>query len=159
MRMLTETASEVRKTAHNLMPDVLIRYDLEKALTLYADDINTSNLLQIDMEFYGALNELNKAMELIVYRMAQELIQNIIKHANASLATIAIMLHENKLSITAEDNGTGFNVSKSNMGFGLQNLQHRVEALHGNIDIQSAEESPTVIFIVFDFTKFKEMAL
>jgi signal transduction histidine kinase len=98
-------------------------------------------------------------MELIVYRMAQELIQNIIKHANASLATIAIMLHENKLSITAEDNGTGFNVSKSNMGFGLQNLQHRVEALHGTIDIQSAEESPTVIFIVFDFTKFKEMAL
>jgi signal transduction histidine kinase len=159
MRMLTETASEVRKTAHNLMPDVLMRYDLEKALRLHADGINTSNLLQIDLEFYGPLNELNKAMELIVYRMAQELIQNIIKHANASSATVAIMLHENRLSITAEDNGTGFNVSKSNMGFGLLNLRHRVEALHGNIDIQSAEESPTVIFIVFDFTKFKEMTL
>lgn len=159
MHMLSETASEVRKTAHNLMPDVLMRYDLKKALKLYADGVNTSNLLQIDLEFYGPLNELNKAMELIIYRMAQELIQNIIKHANASSATIAVMLHEDKLSITAEDNGTGFNVSKSQMGFGLQNLQHRVEALHGNIDIQSAEESPTVIFIVFDFTKFKEMTL
>lgn len=159
MRMLTETASEVRKTAHNLMPDILMRYDLQKALKLYADGINTSNLLQIDLEFYGTLNELNKAMELIVYRMAQELIQNIMKHAHASAATVAIMLHENKLSITAEDNGTGFNVCKSNMGFGLQNLQHRVEALYGTIDIQSAEGSPTIVFIVFNFTKFKEMTL
>lgn len=159
MQMLTETASEVRKTAHNLMPDVLMRYDLRKALTLYCEGVNTSNQLQVDLEFYGELEVLTKAMELIVYRMAQELIQNIIKHAGASLATVMIMLHENKLSINAEDNGKGFGLNDTTTGFGLQNLRHRVEALHGHIDVQSAEGGPTIIFIAFDFTAFKEMTL
>jgi len=156
MEMVQDTATEVRKTSHNLMPDALIRNNLEKALMLYCDSINAGNQLQIDLECHGNLEQLDKAVELAVYRMCQELVQNIIKHACASHALIQIMEHEDKLSITVEDNGTGFDPGAQTGGFGLQNLRHRVHSLQGSISVMSAKERSTTVFIEFDLQKLKK---
>ncbi len=156
MKMVQDTATEVRKTSHNLMPDALIRNNLEKALMLYCDSINTGKQLQIDLECHGNLEQLDKSVELAVYRMCQELIQNIIKHANADQAVVQIMEHENTLSITVEDNGTGFDPEEHTGGFGLQNLRHRVHSLQGTISVMSAKERNTTVFIEFDLQKLKK---
>ncbi len=155
MHMLQDTSSEVRKTAHNLMPDILVRYHLEQALMVYCENLSKGSL-QIDVQFQGDLSQLDKATELLLYRMAQELLQNVVKHANATYAIIQVMLHNGQLSVMVEDNGSGFNVKECNNGFGLENLKYRVQALEGVIAIESGEEQSTTVYISFDYNKLKE---
>ena len=155
LSMLEDAAAEVRKTAHNLMPDMLIRHSLAEALVIYCDSISTGSPLELDLQFHGDLRGLDKAAELILYRIAQELIQNIIKHAHASYAVVQIRQHEEKLSIMVEDNGTGFDTDGHHGGFGLQNLQYRVQALQGTLSIMSAKGRSTTIYIEFGLEKLK----
>jgi len=155
MRMLEETNEEVRKTAHNLMPDVLIKHGLEEALTIYCAHINSGSSLRIDLQLNGILDELDKGTELFIYRISQELIQNVAKHANATEAIIQIMQYEGRLSITVEDNGTGFDPEEPNNGFGLQNLQYRISALEGILSVMSAKGKNTTVYIEFELEKLK----
>lgn len=153
--MLQDTSSEVRKVAHNLMPDVLQRHNLEDALLLYCSQINKGGALQIDLHCDGALEQLSKSEELVLYRIMQELIQNVVKHARATHAEIQIMQYDNSLSLTVEDNGQGFDVAEHNGGFGLQNLRYRIQALQGAIHLTSVKGKSTTIYIEFDLKKLK----
>src|SRR5690606_14159518 len=92
MRMLEDTGSEIRKTAHNLMPDVLIRHTLPEALMIFCTHIHEE--LPIDLSCEGDFSQLDKATELMLYRMTQELIQNIVKHASATRAAIQLYIYE-----------------------------------------------------------------
>lgn len=159
MSMLQATSSEVRKTAHNLLPDVLMRNNLKEALLSYCENINSGNRLKIDVIVHGELEQLSKATELTLYRIIQELVQNIVKHAQATYGAIQIFLHEEKLQITIEDNGIGFDVNEKNGGYGLQNLRFRVQALQGSISIMSAKGRSTTIHLAFDLEKLKNDAI
>ncbi len=153
--MLKDTSSEVRKTAHNLLPDVLTRYSLEQALMIYCEHINIGNVLQVDFEFHAQIEDLDKSIELILYRISQELLQNILKHAHATTAWLMIKQLDQKLSIIVEDNGSGFAPEEENNGYGLLNLQYRVKALEGNLHMQSDIGQGTTIHIEFDLDKLK----
>lgn len=153
--MLSDTASEVRKTAHNLMPDALARQNLRGALLQYCDN-NSNSLLRVDLQ-YDVPETLPKNAELFIYRIVQELVQNIVKHARASYAVIQLMLHENSLSITVEDNGSGFDTGKSTSGAGLQHIHKKVETLRGYIACSSVREKGTTVHIEFDFPKLKNL--
>lgn len=149
MSMVSETAAQVRKTAHNMMPDALQRNSLAEALFLYCDTISADSHLQIDLQFNGDFDELDKRIELILYRIIQELLQNIIKHADATQAIIQFIQYNGKLSITVEDNGAGFDVEGTRTGLGLQNMRLRVQALGGSIQIQSTINRGTTIYLAF----------
>jgi signal transduction histidine kinase len=155
LEMLNDTSSEVRKTAHNLMPDILTRHNLSEALVIYTENINTSDELEIELQFHGKIDQLNKGSELIIYRIIQELIQNIIKHANATYAVVQLVANENKLSIFVEDNGTGFDMDEVDQGYGLKNLKTRVLTLQGDLSITSEKGRNTTIYIEFDLEKLK----
>ncbi|XZF15937.1 tetratricopeptide repeat-containing sensor histidine kinase [Chitinophagaceae bacterium MMS25-I14] len=157
MRLLNDTAAEVRQTAHNLMPDMLIKNSLKDALLLYCADINTGGQLEIDLQFHGRLEEMSKSVELIFYRITQELVQNIIKHAQATQAVIQIIQDQGRLNLIVEDNGVGFDQAEINSGFGLQNLQFRVQALQGYISVTSAKGKGTSVYIEFDLEKLKNV--
>ncbi|MFA6059058.1 MAG: sensor histidine kinase [Taibaiella sp.] len=153
--MLNETATEVRKTAHNLMPDALSKQDLRAALLQYCEN-NSSTTLHIDLQ-YDVAEQINKDAELFIYRIVQELVQNMVKHAKASYAVIQLMLHNNSLSITVEDNGIGFDTTVPTKGSGLQNMNKRVETLQGYISISSGKGKGTTVHIEFDFNKLKKL--
>ncbi len=153
--MLSETATEVRKTAHNLMPDALTKQDLREALLLYSEN-NSNSRLQIALQ-YDVREFLPKSAELFIYRIVQELVQNIVKHAGASYAVIQLMLHENSLSITIEDNGIGFDTGIAYTGSGLQNIHKKVETLQGYIACSSVKGKGTTIHIEFDFAKLQNL--
>ncbi len=148
--ILHDIASEVRKTAHNLMPDVLVRHSLEDALGIYCDNINAGNQLEIELQFQGNFDGLDKSVELLLYRITQELVQNVVKHAHATYAAILIRQDGEKLSITVEDNGIGFDTDRKYDGIGLQNLRYRVQALKGEISIMSAPGRNTTVYIEFE---------
>ena len=85
-----------------------------------------------------------------MYRIVQELLNNIVKHAAATEVLVQIMRHDINLNITVEDNGKGFDVSSSqNKGNGLGNVRSRVDYLKGQLDIQSVEGKGTSIHIDF----------
>lgn len=153
MKMLENAADEVRKTAHNLMPDILIKHSFEEALQLYCEQINSGGKLQVDLQIHGAINALPKSVELSLYRVVQELIQNIIKHAGASQAIIQINQQEKVISIMIEDNGTGFRPDGNHSGIGMQNLKSRVQALQGFLSIESAEGAGTTVYMEFEMGK------
>jgi signal transduction histidine kinase len=90
-------------------------------------------------------------MEIMLYRIVQELLNNIIKHANATEVIIQFNKHSEKLSITIEDNGRGFNVSEvtDQSGAGLDTIQSRVDYLNGHLNIDSTKGVGTTVMMEF----------
>lgn len=155
MHLVENTAGEVRRTAHNLMPDILLKHNLPEALRIYCDRVNNGNGLQIDLQFHTPLEGLDKAFELPLYRIVQELIQNIVKHAQAGHAIIQFRMQEDILHVTVEDNGIGFDTSREQEGLGLNNIRSRVQLLQGVVTIDSAAGRGTTCYMEFDLKAYK----
>ncbi|AEE53672.1 tetratricopeptide repeat-containing sensor histidine kinase [Haliscomenobacter hydrossis] len=147
---LTNTASlELRRIAHNLMPEVLMKLGLINAIQDLCNNINTSRLLTISLQAYGMEKRLNPNTEIMLYRIVQELLNNIIKHAQASEAIIQFNQHQERLNITIEDNGLGFNASEDNAGAGLSTIKSRVNYLNGALNIDSTQGVGTTVMMEF----------
>ncbi len=153
MQILDETANEVRITAHNLMPELLMRYGFEEAMRIFCTKSVRGSNLSINFQCLGLHNPLNKNIELSLYRMVQELVQNIIKHADATKALVQVNLFEKQLDIMVEDNGKGINRSTRTKGMGLESLRQRVKTLKGNIEIDSTPDKGTTVYLQFDIDK------
>lgn len=149
---LDEAAKDLRNTAHNLMPAALSYHGLNAALQVFCNKINQNTGLQVHIYTYGELPKLDAYFELSIYRIIQELIQNIIKHAKATEALLQINFFDDQLTVTIEDNGSGFNIETINevSGFGLTNIRERISAFHGTFTISSRNVNGTAIEIVFD---------
>lgn len=133
--LLNEAHAEVRKTSHNLMPEVLLQHGLDKALRRYCSNISNSSL-QVHYFFIGEDERFTDSFELSVYRIVQELLNNIFKHSKASEATVQLSIQEGVLSVSIEDNGIGLKQNSSD-GMGLELLKRRIRTLNGNIELVS----------------------
>lgn len=150
--MLDSSIQEMRRVAHNMMPEVLIKYGLNVALKEFCDEMNRSGAIHVSYQFVGAGD---KAIEQItavtIYRIVQELANNAIKHGQAS--NLLVQLHQSSqerlLNITVEDDGKGFDQSilGRSKGIGWSNIQNRVEFLKGKIDVRSEPGKGTSVFI------------
>ena len=148
--MLDDIGREVRKTAHNLMPEVLLRNSLPEAIRLYCDQIRNGNGLKVDIQTYGPFEILKHEFSLAVYRIAQELIQNVVKHARATHVIVQLLLHEPILNMTIEDNGRGFDPEEQGEGMGLQGLRARIKSLNGNMSLESVPGKGTTVYVEFE---------
>jgi len=148
---LVDTASvEVRRIAHNMMPEVLIKLGMIQALQELCNSINAGKLLSVSMQSYGMEQRLNASTEMMLFRIVQELLNNIIKHAYASEAIIQFNRDGQRLSVTVEDNGRGFNLENSSgKKAGLESVKSRVNYLNGKLSIDSEKEIGTTILMDF----------
>jgi signal transduction histidine kinase len=146
---LDSSIGEMRRVAHNMMPEALVKLGLQQALLDYCDGINTSNRLSIKCEFHGLESRLDNSTEIIVYRIVQELLNNIIKHADASNVLVQVIKKDAELDITIEDDGSGFikEEAVAKKGAGLKNIQSRVDYLKGELDIKSVPGKGTSVHI------------
>lgn len=152
LSLLDNSSQYIRQISHHLMPEILTRYNLIKALETYCENIQRSKMLELDFQYFGiAENErFSPSFELMVYRIVQELLSNIIKHARATTALLQINRHENLLSIAIEDNGKGFDpqsVHAEATGMGLRGIEQKIKYLGGQMDIDAKEGMGTSIFI------------
>jgi signal transduction histidine kinase len=147
MQMIEQTTDEVRKTSHNLMPSALLRSNLKEALLYYCDNINRNGSLYIDLHIHCDLDKINATYTTVLFRIVQELIQNILKHARATHAVVSLEHARDALNLIVEDNGTGFDLRQQTMGFGLENLSFRVKGLGGSLDIRSEANAGTSITV------------
>jgi ligand-binding sensor domain-containing protein/two-component sensor histidine kinase len=148
---LNTSIKEIRNLSHSMMDsDSLLRDGLINALKDYCRNINNPSVLEILFEAIGVDNLLLKEEQAFhILRITQELIQNIIKHAKATNVVVQIHCNMDKLYLTVEDNGLGFDNSKISVkkGIGFRNIQARLKIINGSIDIQSAIDKGTSIYI------------
>jgi len=147
MQLLDHTLIEVRNTAHNLMPELLLRHGLPEAVRIFCRNITTGSDLKIDYQYYGFRDRLDGNLELAVYRIIQELVQNIRKHAQATQALVQLSQHHHILSGTVEDNGIGMDTDTARHdGLGLESIGHRISGLHGTFSVRSAKGKGTTVY-------------
>ncbi len=142
--------TQLREIAHNLMPDQLINEGLSTALKEYATRISKTSGIAIEVNTFGIEKRLNQSVEVNVYRIIQEWINNVIKYSGAKNLTIQLTGYENEINIIIEDNGNGFekeNLMKSK-GWGWKNIQSRLEAINGILEIDTRAGVPGTSFII-----------
>ncbi|WP_309608028.1 tetratricopeptide repeat protein [Flavobacterium sp.] len=150
--------AEMRRVAHNMMPEALLKFGLDETLRSYCDSVSQNSELTVSYQSFGMEERLEQTNEIVLYRIVQELLNNTIKHANATKSNIQLTRNDNLISLTVEDNGKGFDVNTEQIasklamtGIGLSNINHRVEYLNGKMDIQS-DSKGTSTHIEFEIT-------
>lgn len=148
MELLDTAAIQVRSTSHNLMPEILLENGLSQALNRYCTTISNDRLT-ISFTTTGIPQRYIATFELLIYRIVQELVTNIIKHSKATEAFVQLREQATMLSLTIEDNGIGFNEKAITAGTGLGSIRNRIEKMNGYIEISTASGRGTCIYIEF----------
>lgn len=140
-RLIDEAVDSARNIANNITPKMLADYGLSKAIITFIDAINATNLLKISADCSTVDRTIGPTLELIFYRVITELINNTIKHANATEIKIALKPVENNLVLDYWDDGIGFDlqqaIEKGDNHMGVKNIISRVRSLNGTFNFQN----------------------
>ncbi len=147
--LLDEACDEVRKISHNLVSGELIKFGLVSALHQLKVTLNDTGKITMHVLAFGMESRLETATEISLYRVIQELMNNILKHAKATEVTIQLNKVDTNLNIVVEDNGIGFDVAEAlkKGGMGLRSIETRVKQLNGTISIDSGKGRGTTSII------------
>ncbi len=150
MDMLDSSIKEMRRVAHNMMPEALVKFGLATALKDYCADINRSGALKINYQSIGLENAvIDQTTAITIYRIVQELINNTLKHAAATTAIVQVTKSGRQLSVTVEDDGKGFDTAILHRakGIGWTNIKSRIDFLKGKLDVNSQPGKGTSVLI------------
>jgi signal transduction histidine kinase len=146
---LDSSISELRRVARNMMPETLLRFGLVQALRDVCDATQQTGALQVQFQVHGLEERLDQRTEVVVFRIAQELLTNVIRHAQACSVIVQLMRHDNLLQLVVEDDGRGFKPSAARAGVGLRSIQSRASYLNAQLDIQSEPGEGTSVTLEF----------
>ena len=149
--LIQMASEEVRRIAHNMMPEVLLKIGLVQGVRELCAAISAGRLLQVSFQAYGMDRRLDGPTEVMLYRILQELLNNIMKHAQATEAIVQFNRNGQALNITVEDNGKGFKPG-AREGYrhsGLDSVYSRVQSLKGQMTIESRQQMGTTVMMEF----------
>jgi len=141
-QIIDDTIQLIRNISHSLMPPTLKNFGLESAVNDLFQKISGSGTINASSRFHDYRTRLKQEQELIVFRIIQELINNILKHSNASFIHLTQNYNEDKCFIRLHHDGRGITqadydkLNKSTAGLGLKNIQSRVKVLQGRISFE-----------------------
>ena len=146
--MLNDSIKELRNISQNLLPESLMKLGLEHALK---DLCASHSSLKTAVEFQYLIKKSNlpQHLEIMIYRIIQELLNNALKYAKASQILVSCSQNKDVFFITVEDDGIGFNVkhAEKREGMGLRNIKNRVAFLNGKLEIDSVINKGTSTYI------------
>jgi two-component system sensor histidine kinase UhpB len=140
LEYLQKAINEIRNISHNLNPDNLIINGLAAGIKLLAEKLHIPNKFEVSLTLGSLINEnkISQSLKLALYRIVQEKINNILKHADADKVTIYLGEEDNELILTVTDNGKGFDAATIKKGLGLINIYNRAENFGGSAEIISS---------------------
>jgi signal transduction histidine kinase len=150
--LLDTSITEMRRVAHNLMPETLMHYGLKTALTDFIKQVSPNEPPKITLSTFGEDLRYVKELEITVYRITQELATNALKHAQADQIDIQVFTETDRVCVQVIDNGIGFetgNLDSTKNGKGLKNIQDRVTAFNGRFEILSEPAKGTETTLEF----------
>lgn len=146
--LVDDSCKEVRSISHQMMPNALLKAGLASAIRDFLNRIDSS-VIEVNLYTEGLNERLGTDTETVLYRVIQECVNNVIKHAAASKLDITLIRDEDGISATVEDNGRGFDTGRAGVfdGIGLKNIRARIEYLKGTVDFDSRPGQGTVVTI------------
>lgn len=141
--ILDEVMGKVRQISHRLSPEMLMKFGLADTLKNMAQKLDGTGSMKVSFFCEEDLQRLPPEKELAVYRIAQEITGNLLKHANATEVILQLQQREQKLYFSIEDNGRGFsqeafeNLKNTHGGLGLKNIQSRINILEATITFET----------------------
>lgn len=148
LSLVDESCKEVRVISHQMAPNILLKSGLATAVRDFIDKID-SRKLKVNLSTFGLNERLDQNIEMVLYRVIQEAVNNVIKHAEANTLDIQLSKDEEGVNAMIEDNGKGFdsNALENVEGIGLKNMRTRVEYLKGQVDFSSTQGAGTLVAI------------
>jgi len=146
-QFIKETVHDLRELLLDLSPSVLEDFGYTTAVEGLINKINQTRLIHFNLVIFGIKERLSKEYELALYRITQELVNNVLKHAEAKKVTLQIGRRDDLLILMIEDDGKGFEIAEHQDGYGLKNLSSRTELLQGKMTIDSAPGKGTSVLI------------
>ncbi len=141
-QIIDDTIQLVRNISHSLMPPTLKNFGLESAINDLFQKISGSGTINASSRFHEYKERLRTEKELIIFRIVQELINNILKHSSASFIHLTQNVHADKFYVRIHHDGRGLvqadfdKLNKSNVGLGLKNISSRLRVVQGNINFE-----------------------
>ena len=145
--MVDRSAIDLRNISHAIMPASLTKMGLSAALQNVINGLNAATGTRFTFHSYNAEKRPGPETELALYNIIMELINNVVKHSEATEATVQIVGHEDTVTITVDDNGKGIGKLNSSHGIGLSNIRSRIDYLKGSIEIDSVAGRGTSVSI------------
>src|SRR5690606_16720697 len=137
--MLDDSIRELRRLAHHMMPESLLRYGLKVSLSDFCAAIPTAHF-----HYFGDETRLLENMEIMIYRCIHELVNNALKHAQANHINVQLVREADRISFTVQDDGQGFDRQQVAEGMGLKNVRQRVAAFQGEVNIYSSGQGTEI---------------
>jgi signal transduction histidine kinase len=155
IQLVDDSCKEVRSVSHNMMPNALLKNNLEAAIREFIYKLD-QQVLKVHLYAQGLDERLDSNIETILYRIIQECVNNVIKHSGANTLDITIIKEPGEITATIEDNGKGFDTTDKEKfeGIGLKNMRTRVDYLKGTIDFDSSPGNGTVVAYTYRLIKF-----
>lgn len=147
IQSVDEAYQEVRTISHHLSPPGMMQYSFVGFIEKYLNEISASADFVVEYLFYGKkhLNELSDDVKVEIYRILQELVSNVVKHARAGFTEIQLVADNEVVTLIVEDRGKGFNLTSRTGGFGLHSIKSRVDALGGELHIDTMPGRGTIV--------------
>ena len=148
VQLVKDSYDEMRSVTHQMMPSTLLKLGLVSAVREFINRID-SNVIHVSLHISELDDSLDDQTETVLFRIIQESVNNVIKHARASSLSVQIFNETDSISVSIEDNGVGFDPSNvsGKWGIGLQNIQNRLAVLKGSLEIDSAPGKGTLLLI------------
>jgi PAS domain S-box-containing protein len=149
--MLDQAVASTREISNNLMPRVIHEYGLITAIEAFSQKVNQTGKLGIQIDHKGIDESLDTDLQLILFRVISELINNTIKHAQAKNIKIRLKKEDDHISLAFEDDGVGFNTDRvmnnPGTGIGLKSIISRIKSVNGRVIFKSFEGHGFKIYI------------
>lgn len=144
--LIDESCKEIRSVSHNMMPNALLKNNLAEALKTFSNQVDHPGL-HISLYAEGLESKMDNNTETILYRVIQEAVNNVIKHAGASKVDISVIKDSDGISVTVEDNGNGFDKASGHFseGLGFKSIHSRIHFLKGTVEVVSSPGEGTLV--------------
>ncbi|MCB0838249.1 MAG: sensor histidine kinase, partial [Bacteroidetes bacterium] len=149
MALLDDSTQELRELSHQMMPHALSEFGLIPAIEDMLDKSLGHSEMIYQFETFGISDQqrFEESVEISLYRIVQELINNVIKHSGASRVHIQLMKTGPNLTLIVEDNGQGFQPKSTKTGIGLMNISSRLETIDGKVNFEPSPEGGTLAIV------------
>jgi PAS domain S-box-containing protein len=157
--LLDSVMKEAREISYNLMPSVLEDFGLAPALQLLSEQFANRSNIKVQFQAHGLSSRLDPQLEVALYRIVQETLNNVAKHAEASEVNLQIIRHSQGVKLVVEDNGKGIVTQPSLVhstgkgGMGLVGMRERAASFGGEVIIDSSPHSGTLISVEIPLTE------
>jgi signal transduction histidine kinase len=164
-RLVLKAIDDIHRISYNLRPLLLDNFGLVSALRWFVQDFHERTGIKVELSVESELEALPSSLELLVFRVTQEALTNVSRHASATQASVLFTSSEQGVRLVIEDNGKGFDVREvmrrrdGRGGLGIFGMKERVSTFNGILTILSSEQKGTKLVVEFASDSIKGMAI